>query len=240
MGFWIFMLIMDLLIPFTMIGFGKMFLKKAPDQINYVFGYRTSMSMKNQDTWVFAHHYCGKIWYICGLILLVVSLIVLLLVMGKSNDAIGNVGGILCVFQMIPLVGSIIPTEIALRKNFDKYGREDKITLLEGDATEILKELDGTYDVIFMDAAKGQYINFLPDILRLLSPGGLLISDNVLQDGDIIESRFAVTRRNRTIHARMREYLYELKHHPELETVILPVGDGVTLSTKAVRDEENR
>ena len=80
MGFWIFMLIMDLLIPFTMIGFGKMFLKKAPDQINYVFGYRTSMSMKNQDTWVFAHHYCGKIWYICGLILLVVSLIVLLLV----------------------------------------------------------------------------------------------------------------------------------------------------------------
>ena len=85
MGFWIFMLIMDLLIPFTMIGFGKMFLKKAPDQINYVFGYRTSMSMKNQDTWVFAHHYCGKIWYICGLILLVVSLIVLLLVIGKSS-----------------------------------------------------------------------------------------------------------------------------------------------------------
>ena len=123
------------------------------------------------------------------------------------------------------------------KDNFRKAGREDRITLLEGDATEILKELEGTYDIIFMDAAKGQYINFLPDILRLLSPGGLLISDNVLQDGDIIESRFAVTRRNRTIHARMREYLYELKHHPELETVILPVGDGVTLSTKAVRGE---
>ena len=115
-----------------------------------------------------------------------------------------------------------------------------QITLLEGDAAEILKGLKGPYDFIFMDAAKGQYINFLPDILRLLSPGGLLISDNVLQDGDIIESRFAVTRRNRTIHARMREYLYELKHHPELETVILPVGDGVTLSTKVVRNEENR
>ena len=114
------------------------------------------------------------------------------------------------------------------KENFRKAGREDRITLLEGDATEILRELD----VIFMDAAKGQYIHFLPDILRLLPPGGLLISDNVLQDGDIIESRFAVTRRNRTIHARMREYLYELKHHPELETVILPVGDGVTLSTK--------
>ena len=118
------------------------------------------------------------------------------------------------------------------RENFKKAGKEDRITLLEGDATEILKELEGPYDMIFMDAAKGQYINFMPDILRLLAPGGMLISDNVLQDGDIIESRFAVTRRNRTIHARMREYLYELKHHPQLETVILPVGDGVTLSTK--------
>lgn len=118
------------------------------------------------------------------------------------------------------------------RENFKKAGKEDRITLLEGDATEILKELEGAYDMIFMDAAKGQYIHFMPDILRLLAPGGMLISDNVLQDGDIIESRFAVTRRNRTIHARMREYLFELKHHPQLETVILPVGDGVTLSIK--------
>lgn len=118
------------------------------------------------------------------------------------------------------------------RENFRRAGRENQITLLEGDAADILKELQESYDLIFMDAAKGQYIHFLQDILRLLPPGGLLISDNVLQDGDIIESRFAVTRRNRTIHARMREYLYELKHHPELETVILPVGDGVTLSTK--------
>lgn len=118
------------------------------------------------------------------------------------------------------------------RENFKRAGKEEAITLLEGDATEILQQMEGRYDVIFMDAAKGQYINFLPDILRLLAPGGLLISDNVLQDGDIIESRFAVTRRNRTIHARMRDYLYELKHHPQLETVILPVGDGVTLSTK--------
>ena len=116
--------------------------------------------------------------------------------------------------------------------NFKRAGKEKEITLIPGDATEVLKTLEDPYDFLFMDAAKGQYINFLPDILRLLSPGGLLISDNVLQDGDIIESRFAVTRRNRTIHARMREYLYELKHHPELETVILPVGDGVTLSTK--------
>lgn len=118
------------------------------------------------------------------------------------------------------------------RENFKRAGKEGVITLLEGDAMDILQELTGSYDIIFMDAAKGQYINFLPDILRLLAPGGLLISDNVLQEGDIIESRFAVTRRNRTIHARMREYLYELKHHPQLETVVLPVGDGVTLSTK--------
>lgn len=116
------------------------------------------------------------------------------------------------------------------RENFRRAGREDRITLLEGDAAEILKDMKGSYDFIFMDAAKGQYIHFLPDVLRLLAPGGILLSDNVLQDGEIIESRFAVTRRNRTIHSRMREYLYELKHHPELETVILPVGDGVTVS----------
>lgn len=118
------------------------------------------------------------------------------------------------------------------KENFRRAGAEDRITLLEGDAADILKELTGSYDLIFMDAAKGQYIIFLPDILRLLAPGGLLVSDNVLQDGDIVESRFAVTRRNRTIHARMRDYLYELKHHPQLETVILPVGDGAALSVR--------
>ena len=122
----------------------------------------------------------------------------------------------------------------AAMENFKRAGAEDRITLLKGDAAEILEGLEGSYGFIFMDAAKGQYINFLPDILRLLAPGGILISDNVLQDGDIIESRFAVTRRNRTIHTRMRDYLYELKHNAWLETVVLPVGDGVTLSTKIV------
>ena len=121
------------------------------------------------------------------------------------------------------------------RENFKKAGAEDRITLMEGDAADILRELEGSYDMIFMDAAKGQYLHFMEDAMRLLAPGGLLISDNVLQDGDIVESRFAVTRRNRTIHARMREYLYELKHNPALETVILPVGDGVTLSLKKER-----
>lgn len=118
------------------------------------------------------------------------------------------------------------------RENFRRAGREKDITLLPGDAADILKELTGSYDFIFMDAAKGQYVNFLPDVVRLLASGGILLSDNVLQDGDVIESRFAVTRRNRTIHSRMREYLYEIKHHPQLESVILPVGDGVTLSVK--------
>lgn len=118
------------------------------------------------------------------------------------------------------------------RENFKKAGREERITLLEGDAAEILKELPGPYDMIFMDAAKGQYIHFLPDILRLLPEGGVLISDNVLQDGDVLESRYAVTRRNRTIHARMRDYLYELKHNEALRTDILPVGDGVTVSVR--------
>lgn len=125
------------------------------------------------------------------------------------------------------------------RDNFRRAGREEQITLLEGDATEILEHMEGAYDLIFMDAAKGQYITFLPQVLRLLSPGGILLSDNVLQEGEIIESRFAVTRRNRTIHARMREYLYEIKHHPQLETCILPVGDGVTLSVK-VQENNNK
>ena len=126
------------------------------------------------------------------------------------------------------------------KENFIRAGKEKQIMLLEGDAAQILPTLTETYDFIFMDAAKGQYIHFMPDILRLLGSagtlrllktGGTLVSDNVLQDGDIIESRFAVTRRNRTIHKRMREYLYELTHDERLVTAVLPIGDGVTVST---------
>lgn len=120
------------------------------------------------------------------------------------------------------------------KENFIKYGKESDITLLEGDAVEILSMLsgEGAYDLIFMDAAKGQYIHFLPDILRLLAPNGMLVSDNILQEGELIESKYAVTRRNRTIHNRMREYLYALTHEDMLETMILPIADGVTLSVK--------
>ena len=125
------------------------------------------------------------------------------------------------------------------RENFARAGKEDAITLIEGDAAKVLEELEGTYDFIFMDAAKGQYIHYLPHVFRLLSEGGCLVSDNVMQDGDVIQSRFAVERRNRTIHARMREYLYELKHDPRLETAILPLGDGVAVSVKRKRKEKD-
>ncbi len=124
------------------------------------------------------------------------------------------------------------PRIIEAKKNFKRAGKEGQITLLEGDAEEILKTLEPSYDLIFMDAAKGQYIHFFKEVMRLLSKDGVLISDNVLQDGDVVQSRYGVTRRNRTIHSRMREYLYTLKNIEELETVILPVGDGVTVSTR--------
>lgn len=118
------------------------------------------------------------------------------------------------------------------KENFKRAGKEKQISLIEGDALEVMQSLEGPYDFIFMDAAKGQYIHYMPEAIRLLASGGILISDNVLQDGDIIESRYAVERRNRTIHSRMREYLYELKHNNALQTSILPLGDGVAFSVK--------
>ena len=120
------------------------------------------------------------------------------------------------------------------RENFRRAGKEEQIALIEGDAAEVMKKLEGPFDFIFMDAAKGQYIHYLPEALRLLPEGGVLVSDNVMQDGEVIESRFAVERRNRTIHARMREYLYELKHNDALVTSIIPLGDGVAVSVKQV------
>jgi len=122
MGFWVFMLVMDLLIPFTMIGFGKYFIKKAPKEINRVFGYRTPMSMKNKETWEFAHHYCGKLWLIIGWIMLVISIIAMLFVIGKDESVVETFGGILCGIQLVFLFASIFPTEIALKNNFDEHG----------------------------------------------------------------------------------------------------------------------
>lgn len=118
------------------------------------------------------------------------------------------------------------------KNNFAKSDLGKKITMLEGDADDILSKLSGEYDFIFMDAAKAQYINFYPNVMRLLLSGGILVSDNVLQDGDIVQSRFAVTRRDRTIHKRMREYLEILSRDERLTTTIIPLGDGVALSVK--------
>ncbi|MDD5900595.1 MAG: O-methyltransferase [Lachnospiraceae bacterium] len=121
------------------------------------------------------------------------------------------------------------------KKNLASIPYADKVTLLCGDANDVLRDLaeqGNTYPFIFMDAAKGQYMNFLPYLLKLLPEGGILITDNVLQEGTIVESKYTIPRRERTIHMRMREYVYALKHMEELETVVLPVGDGVTLSVK--------
>ena len=122
MGFWIFMLIMDLLIPLTMIGFGRLFSTKPPKKINAAFGYRTAMSMKNRDTWEFAHKFCGKLWFIYGFILLPISIIPLLFVLNRSVAVVGTIGGIVCIIQLVLLVISIFRTEIALKKTFDQNG----------------------------------------------------------------------------------------------------------------------
>ena len=172
----------------------------------------------------------------------VARLLSVLLTMQKPKNileigtAVAFSAGLMC--RYLPEEGTVTTIdryEVMLkdaRVNIKRMGLEDKIKILEGDAADILQTLEGPYDVIFMDAAKGQYIHWLPDILRLLSTGGVLVSYNVLQDGDIIESRFAVERRNRTIHARMREYLYTLTHMPEFQTSVVPIGDGVALSVK--------
>ncbi len=122
MGFWIFMLAMSLLIPTTMLGFGWYFTQKAPKKINLLFGYRTTMSMKNQDTWEFAHKYCGRIWRVCGAVLLPVTVVAMLLTLGRGEDCIGTVGEVLCLIQLVPLVGAIFPTEAALRRTFHSDG----------------------------------------------------------------------------------------------------------------------
>ncbi len=125
------------------------------------------------------------------------------------------------------------PPRIArARANIAMAGMDRRIKLLEGDAGRWLSTLAGPYDFIFLDAAKGQYIHFLPQLLRLLCEGGVLLSDNALCDGAMFESRYGIRRRNHTIHSRMREYLYALTHNDALSTVILETGDGMTLSVK--------
>ena len=124
---------------------------------------------------------------------------------------------------------------VKAEKNFNKFDKNKQITLIKGDATDILSELvskDKTYDFIFMDAAKGQYINFLENIKKLLVSGGILITDNMLQEGRLLDSRYTVVRRDRTIHRRMREYVNALLTDKEFETMLLEAGDGMAASIK--------
>lgn len=127
----------------------------------------------------------------------------------------------------------------AARENFKRAGKDSVIRLIEGDAAKVLKKLKGTYDFVFLDAAKAQYLYYLEDILTHMDKGGIIVTDNVLQEGDVLESRFAVRRRDRTIHARMRKYLYEIKHRKELMTSIIPLGDGVAVSVYLGKESGN-
>ena len=122
MGFWIYMLCIGLLFPAIMLVMGRYFMKTAPKEINYIFGYRTNMSMKNRDTWEFAHKYIGKLWFRFGWILVPITIIPMLFVLGKSEDIIGTVGAVVVVVDLIILISAIFPTEIALKKTFDKDG----------------------------------------------------------------------------------------------------------------------
>ena len=124
------------------------------------------------------------------------------------------------------------PRIIKAKKNFEAYDKEGRINLIEGDAGEILKGLDSKFDFVFLDGPKGQYESYLEDILRITDKGALIVTDNIFKEGDILESRYAVERRDRTIHARMREFLLRLKDEERLENVILSSGDGMTLSVR--------
>lgn len=126
MIFWLFMLIIDWIIPCVMIFYGLSFLRQPPEKINSSFGYRTTMSMKNQDTWAFAHRYCGRIWFLLGLSLLPLSALALLPFWHQEAQTIGTAGGIICVAQLLLMVCSAIPVELALRATFDASGRRKK------------------------------------------------------------------------------------------------------------------
>ncbi|MBR4228946.1 MAG: SdpI family protein [Bacteroidales bacterium] len=123
MATWFFMLILVLLMPLFMIGFGWMFMTNPPKDINTSFGYRTKRSMRNQDTWFFAHKHFGKTWFVCGIVLIPASLVLMFLVMGREADVIRTTGFIILGLQLFLMLGAILPTESALKKKFDEFGR---------------------------------------------------------------------------------------------------------------------
>lgn len=123
MWFLVFMLVVNLLLPFSMLGFGSLFYKKPPDKINSAFGYRTKLSMKNQETWEFAHRTCGRLWRVLGLVLLIITVIAMLFLLGKNMEITAFFATGILVFQLLVMLGSILPVERALKKRFDKDGR---------------------------------------------------------------------------------------------------------------------
>lgn len=122
------------------------------------------------------------------------------------------------------------------KENIIRTEQTEKINIIKGQAVEVVKKLDEEYDVIFLDGAKGQYIQMLPDLLRLLKTGGILICDDVLQNGDIAKDRLSVERRQRTIHKRLRDFLWEITHNPLLESAVLTIGDGVAVCHKTGKE----
>lgn len=118
------------------------------------------------------------------------------------------------------------------KENFKKFNLEDKITILEGNANDILPNLDEKFDFVFMDAAKGQYITILPEVLRLTKVGGVIMADDILQEGRVAQDYFEIPKRQRTIHKRLNEFLQEITHNKKLRTSILTIGDGVALIEK--------
>ena len=122
MGFWVFMFCCDLLIPLVMLFAGRMMQYHPPREINYILGYRTARSMKNRETWVFAHRECGRLWVRWGVLMLVPAAVIMLLLLGKEVPTVGTVGGIVTVLQMFPLLLSIAVIEKKLRRTFDENG----------------------------------------------------------------------------------------------------------------------
>ena len=139
--------------------------------------------------------------------------------------------------QALPWYGHVTTLEIrpemvqAASENIKAAGLQDKITVLEGDAYRSMEQLSGTFDCIFLDGAKGQYLRFLPLCLSLLRAGGLFISDNILYRGSVAEDGF-IPRKHRTIIRNLKEYLKALSGHPQLTTTIRPLGDGVAVCRK--------
>lgn len=118
------------------------------------------------------------------------------------------------------------------KNNFEKMGLSDKVTLLEGDAANILPTLDETFDLIFMDSAKAKYYEFLPHCMRVLEEGGMLIIDDVFQGGTILEDEKEIPRRVRKIHRRLNLLMDTVLNHPSLETSLVPLGDGLLMIKK--------